>query len=64
MTTREKFYGVMAIVANIIMFVEFWTFVILRETHVINWSWLWLIALTVGSVVNEWTNLKRAGLSG
>lgn len=54
---------VVGFAVNLVLTVfEFWTFVILRETHVINWSWWWLAALQIGSYVSVYVHEKKAGL--
>lgn len=57
--TPEKFYALSYQIGRIIAFVEFWVFIYLRETHVIMWSWWWLVGFQIGSVLGMLSDRKR-----
>lgn len=53
-------YSLSVQVGRVIAFAEFWVFVFLRETHVIGWSWWWLVAFQAMSAVSLLADYRRA----
>lgn len=59
---RYRFWRQMYLLEKAATFLEFWTFIVLREEHIIMWSWWWLVALQAGSflgMLNSYTKWKK-----